>query len=111
MSWLENLIQKTTSSISGTTKHEIPEGVWTKCSACDQVLYRAELERNLNVCPKCGHHMHIRARVRLDSFLDKEGRVEIAGELEPKDILRFKDLRNIKTDLLLLRKNLAKKML
>ena len=52
MSWLENLIQKTTSSISGTTKHEIPEGVWTKCSACDQVLYRAELERNLNVCPK-----------------------------------------------------------
>ena len=53
MSWLENLIQKTTSSISGTTKHEIPEGVWTKCSACDQVLYRAELERNLNVCPKC----------------------------------------------------------
>ena len=96
MSWLENLIQKTTSSISGTTKHEIPEGVWTKCSACDQVLYRAELERNLNVCPKCGHHMHIRARVRLDSFLDKEGRVEIAGELEPKDILRFKDLKKYK---------------
>ncbi|MGN0893723.1 MAG: acetyl-CoA carboxylase, carboxyltransferase subunit beta, partial [Succinivibrio sp.] len=93
MSWLENLLHKTTSSIGGGVKHEIPEGVWTKCSSCDQVLYRAELERNLNVCPKCGHHMHIKARVRLDSFLDKDGRVELAGELEPKDILRFKDLK------------------
>lgn len=96
MSWLENLLHKTTSSITNSAKHEIPEGVWTKCSSCDQVLYRAELERNLNVCPKCGHHMHIKARVRLDSFLDKEGRLEIAGDLEPKDILKFKDLKKYK---------------
>lgn len=96
MSWLENLIQKTTSTIAGGTKHEIPEGVWTKCTACDQVLYRAELERNLNVCPKCGHHMHIKARVRLDNFLDKDGREELAGDLEPKDILKFKDLKKYK---------------
>lgn len=95
MSWLENLLHKATPSI-GTTKHEIPEGVWTKCSSCDQVLYRAELERNLNVCPKCGHHMHIKARVRLDSFLDKDGREEIAGDLEPKDVLKFKDLKKYK---------------
>ena len=59
-------------------------------------MYRAELERNLNVCPKCGHHMRIGARVRLDSFLDKDGRVEIAKELEPKDILKFKDLKKYK---------------
>ena len=96
MSWLENLLHKATPSIIGGTKHEIPEGVWTKCSACDQVLYRAELERNLNVCPKCGHHMHIKARVRLDSFLDKDGREELAEDLEPKDILKFKDLKKYK---------------
>ena len=96
MNWLENLLHKATPSIIGGNKHEIPEGVWTKCSSCDQVLYRAELERNLNVCPKCGHHMHIRARVRLDSFLDKEGREELGVDMEPKDILKFKDLKKYK---------------
>ncbi|MGN0914941.1 MAG: acetyl-CoA carboxylase, carboxyltransferase subunit beta [Succinivibrio sp.] len=93
MNWFENLVNKTVSSIGSSVKHEIPEGVWTKCSACDQVLYKAELDRNLNVCPKCGHHMHIKARVRLDNFLDASGREEIASDLEPKDILKFKDLK------------------
>ena len=95
-SWLERLANKVTSSMGNNTKHEIPEGVWTKCSACDQVLYRAELERNLNVCPKCGHHMHIKARVRLENFLDENDREELASELEPMDILKFKDLKKYK---------------
>ena len=95
-SWLERLANKVTSSMGNNTKHEIPDGVWTKCSACDQVLYRAELERNLNVCPKCGHHMHIKARVRLENFLDENDREELASELEPMDILKFKDLKKYK---------------
>ncbi len=89
MSWFDKVFQKNTPS----EKHEIPEGVWTKCEACQQVLYRAELERNLFVCPKCGHHMRIKARARLDAFLDKEGRIEIGTNFEPKDILKFKDLK------------------
>ena len=89
MSWFDKVFQKNTPS----EKHEIPEGVWTKCEACQQVLYRAELERNLFVCPKCGHHMRIKARARLEAFLDKEGRTEIGTNFEPKDILKFKDLK------------------
>ncbi len=89
MSWFDKVFQKNTPS----EKHEIPEGVWTKCEACQQVLYRAELERNLFVCPKCGHHMRIKARARLEAFLDKEGRIEIGTNYEPKDILKFKDLK------------------
>ncbi len=89
MSWFDKVFQKNTPS----EKHEIPEGVWTKCEACQQVLYRAELERNLFVCPKCGHHMRIKARARLEAFLDKEGRIEIGTNFEPKDILKFKDLK------------------
>ncbi len=89
ISWLEKILPKS----DGNSKHEIPEGVWTKCEACEQVLYRAELERNLNVCPKCGHHMRIKARTRLDAFLDPNGRQELGTDLEPKDILKFKDLK------------------
>lgn len=92
MNWLEKILPKSDNS----TKHEIPEGVWTKCDACEQVLYRAELERNLNVCPKCGHHMRIKARTRLDTFLDEQGRAELGAELEPKDVLKFKDLKRYK---------------
>lgn len=91
-SWLKRVLSRSDSQ----SKHEIPEGVWTKCDACEQVLYRAELERNLNVCPKCGHHMRIKARDRLNSFLDEVDKVEIASELEPKDILKFKDLKRYK---------------
>lgn len=96
MNWFENILKKTVGTNSSSSRHEIPEGVWTKCPSCEQVLYRAELERNLNVCPKCGHHMRIGARARLDSFLDKDGRIEIASEMEPKDVLKFKDLKKYK---------------
>ena len=92
MSWLEKILPRTSSS----ARRNIPEGVWTKCSACEQVLYRAELERNLEVCPKCDHHMRISARARLESFLDEQGRTEIGAELEPQDILKFKDSKRYK---------------
>lgn len=94
MSWLEKIFN--TSNIVSSRKASIPEGVWTKCTSCEQVLYSAELERNLEVCPKCDHHMRMKARKRLETFLDVEGRVEIGQELEPKDLLKFKDSKRYK---------------
>ncbi|MFC3396228.1 acetyl-CoA carboxylase, carboxyltransferase subunit beta [Brenneria rubrifaciens] len=94
MSWIERILNK--SNITPTRKANIPEGVWTKCDSCGQVLYRAELERNLEVCPKCDHHMRLSARARLQAFLDKEGSVELGSELEPKDVLKFRDSKKYK---------------
>ena len=94
MSWLEKIFN--TSNIVSSRKASIPEGVWTKCTSCEQVLYSAELERNLEVCPKCDHHMRMKARKRLETFLDAECRVEIGQELEPKDLLKFKDSKRYK---------------
>ncbi|QFU04440.1 Acetyl-coenzyme A carboxylase carboxyl transferase subunit beta [Pseudoalteromonas sp. THAF3] len=88
MSWLEKILPKTTKS-SG--KKEIPEGVWAKCTSCDSILYKAELEKAMNVCPKCDHHMRISARKRLELFLDDAGRAELGEQHEPKDVLKFKD--------------------
>ncbi len=94
MSWIERILNK--SNITPTRKANIPEGVWTKCDSCGQVLYRAELERNLEVCPKCDHHMRLSARARLTAFLDKDSVVELGSELEPKDALKFKDSKKYK---------------
>ena len=88
MSWLEKILPKTTKS-SG--KKEIPEGVWAKCTSCDAILYKAELEKAMNVCPKCDHHMRITARKRLELFLDDAGRSELGAQFEPKDVLKFRD--------------------
>jgi acetyl-CoA carboxylase carboxyl transferase subunit beta len=94
MSWFEKLIP---SKIRTTARsRSVPEGVWCKCPSCDNVLYRAELERNLHVCPKCDHHQRITARNRLESFLDEKGRVEIASEVKPVDVLKFKDSKKYK---------------
>ncbi len=90
MSWFKNLLPATIRT-EGGSKKAIPEGIWSKCPQCDVVLYRPEMERNIDVCPKCGHHMRIGARRRLDSFLDEEGREEIGADLEPVDTLKFKD--------------------
>jgi acetyl-CoA carboxylase carboxyl transferase subunit beta len=90
MSWFEKLVPSRIRTET-TEKRAVPEGLWSKCVSCDAVLYRAEQERNLDVCPKCGHHMRIGARRRLDSFLDPEPREEIAADIEPIDILKFKD--------------------
>ncbi|GAB2665571.1 acetyl-CoA carboxylase, carboxyltransferase subunit beta [Vibrio panuliri] len=94
MSWLEKILEK--SNIVSSRKASIPEGVWTKCTSCEQVLYHAELERNLEVCPKCDHHMRMRARRRLETFLDETNRVELANDLEPQDKLKFKDSKRYK---------------
>ncbi len=93
MSWFENLIP---SKIRTERKKNVPEGLWTKCAACNAILYKVELERNLEVCPKCDHHMRITARRRLESFLDPEPREEIGETLEPIDILKFKDSKKYK---------------
>lgn len=107
MSWLEKILTK--SSIVSSRKASIPEGVWTKCTSCEQVLYHAELERNLEVCPKCGHHMRMKARRRLESFLDEQNRVELANDLEPQDKLKFKDSKRYKDRIAAAQKNSGEK--
>ena len=90
MSWFEKLVP-TRIRTEGIQKRTVPEGLWAKCPSCNAILYRAELERNLDVCPKCGYHNRIGARRRLDTFLDPEPREEIAPGLEAEDPLKFKD--------------------
>ncbi|EGQ7965476.1 acetyl-CoA carboxylase carboxyltransferase subunit beta [Vibrio vulnificus] len=107
MSWLEKLLDK--KNIVSTRKSSVPDGVWTQCPSCEQVLYRAALTENLEVCPKCNHHMRLSARQRLERFLDKEGRAELASELEPIDLLHFKDLKRYKERLTLAQKSTGEK--
>lgn len=94
MSWLEKLLpSKVGSNTQQAERKNIPEGLWLKCPSCDTVLYKTDLEQNQNVCPKCSHHMRLRARARLDHLLDGEGRWEIGQEVLPVDALKFKDSR------------------
>jgi acetyl-CoA carboxylase carboxyl transferase subunit beta len=93
MSWLDKIVPASVRRGQEERKAAVPEGLWSKCSKCDAVLYRPELERNLDVCPKCGHHMRVGARRRLDIFLDAEPRTEICTDVEPVDRLKFKDLK------------------
>ncbi len=90
MSWFEKLMPSRIRT-EGGAKKAVPEGLWSKCPSCNAVLYRAEVERNLDVCPKCAYHNRIGARKRLDLFLDPEPREEIGADLEPGDPLKFKD--------------------
>ena len=89
MSWFEKLMPSRISTEKRT--RSVPEGVWIKCPQCDAQLYRNELERNLQVCPKCEHHMRIGARQRLDFFLDPDSQQELSAGLEPQDPLKFRD--------------------
>ncbi|HGS4741313.1 TPA: acetyl-CoA carboxylase, carboxyltransferase subunit beta [Vibrio parahaemolyticus] len=107
MSWLEKILDK--KNTINTRKASIPEGVWTKCPSCDQVLYRIALKENLEVCPKCQHHLRMSARHRLDSFLDKGERIELASEYEPKDLFNFKDKKRYKERLALSQKSTGEK--
>jgi acetyl-CoA carboxylase carboxyl transferase subunit beta len=91
MTWFEKIMPSRIKTERRT--RSVPEGLWMKCAACDAVLYRAELERNLHVCPKCGHHMRIGARERLEYFLDTEGLEELADNIEPEDPLKFRDTK------------------
>jgi acetyl-CoA carboxylase carboxyl transferase subunit beta len=94
MSWLQKLLPpKIKRGDTSARNKSIPEGLWSKCEGCESVLYRSDLEGNLSVCPKCGHHHRLRARRRLDLTLDAEGRVEIGAEVTPVDALKFKDSR------------------
>ena len=108
MSWFEKLMP-TSIRTDATSKGAVPEGLWTKCTSCSAVLYRAELERNQDVCPKCNQHMRVFGRRRLDLFLDKEAREEIANNLVPVDKYKFKDSKKYKDRLLVAQKNTGEK--
>lgn len=96
MSWFEILLPKTIRTERSSKRGIVPEGLWTKCPSCNAILYNTELERNLSVCPKCEHHLRISARVRLNMFLDEEGREEIGKNIKPIDPLKFKDTKKYK---------------
>ena len=107
MSWFKKLMPSRINTQGGS--RSVPEGLWTKCPACNAVLYRADLERNLDVCPKCSHHIRINARRRLDIFLDENERVEIGETLEPVDVLKFKDSKRYKDRITQAQKNTDEK--
>lgn len=91
MSWLEKLLPSKIQQTDPNERRTVPEGLWVKCPSCETVLYKTDLEQNINVCPKCGHHHRMGARARLDAFLDPEGRFEIGQEVVPVDALKFRD--------------------
>lgn len=96
MSWFEKLLPGRIRTDGSRSRHTMPEGLWSKCQVCQAVLYKAELDRHLNVCPKCAHHLRIGARLRLEKFLDPQPRQEIALDLAPKDFLKFRDSKKYK---------------
>ncbi len=105
------LVDKLIPSImrSEVKKSSVPEGLWHKCPSCDAVLYRPELEKTLDVCPKCNHHMRIGARARIDIFLDADGRSELGADLEPVDRLKFRDGKKYKDRLTAAQKQTGEK--
>ena len=107
MTWFEKIIPSRIKTERRT--RSVPEGLWIKCPACDAVLYRAEIERNLQVCPKCSHHMRIEARDRLERFLDEGTGLEIAGEVEPEDPLKFRDNKKYRDRLTVAQKTVGEK--
>lgn len=104
MNWFKKLVPSRIRT-EAKSRRNIPEGVWQKCVACHAVLYHAELERNLHVCPKCGHHMRIGARERLEQFLDPGSAREIAASVAPVDVLKFRDSKKYKDRLSLAQKS------
>lgn len=94
MSWFKKILPSRDKT--SANRRTVPEGIWTKCEGCNEVLYRAELSRNLEVCPKCNQHMRISARIRLEHFLDEENIEEIAADVKPVDILKFRDSKKYK---------------
>lgn len=95
MSWFEKLMPSRIRT-DNANKRGVPEGLWVRCEGCDATLYRPEVERNLDVCPKCGHHRRMHARRRLETFLDEQGREEIAENIESSDVLKFRDSKKYK---------------
>ena len=96
MSWIDKILPSVGRSADTGKTRSIPEGLWKKCPRCEAVLYRDNLQENLDVCPKCDHHLRISARRRLEIFLDKENQEELGTDIIPSDILKFKDLKKYK---------------
>ena len=112
MSWIDKILPsgiRSPDTSENAGSNNMPEGVWRKCVKCDAVLYRPELEKNLEVCPKCDHHMRLGARARLGVFLDPEGREELATDVEPVDQLKFKDLKRYRDRLIAAQKSTGEK--
>lgn len=108
MNWFDKLMPGSIRT-EASSKRGVPEGLWAKCPGCNAVLYRAELERNLEVCPKCSHHNRLGARRRLETFLDPEPREEVGVDIESVDPLKFKDLKKYKERLAVAQKQTAEK--
>lgn len=108
MSWLDKILPSRIRA-EKESKGSVPEGLWHKCLNCDAVIYRAEFEKNLNVCPKCNHHGRISARKRADIILDSEGKIEIFTDIMPVDMLNFKDKEKYKDKLLSTQKRTGEK--
>ncbi len=108
MSWIDKILPSGIRP-AGARRANVPEGVWRKCVKCEAMLYGPELERNLEVCPKCDHHMRIGARTRIDWFLDEQGREELATDVEPVDRLKFKDLKRYRDRLSAAQKSTGEK--
>lgn len=108
MSWLDKILPSRIRA-EKESKGSVPEGLWHKCLNCDAVIYRAEFEKNLNVCPKCNHHGRISARKRADIILDSEGKMEIFTDIMPVDMLNFKDKEKYKDKLLSTQKRTGEK--
>lgn len=99
MNWIDKIVPtiiRSDSKGANERRNSVPEGLWKKCPKCEAVLYRPELDRYLDVCPKCDHHMRLGARRRFDSFLDADGRTELFADLKPIDRLKFKDIKKYK---------------
>jgi acetyl-CoA carboxylase carboxyl transferase subunit beta len=96
MSWFESLLPSKIRTSGISDKKNVPEGLWAKCDSCDAIIYRAELERNQEVCTKCDHHMRVSGRRRLGHFFDEDSQVEIAANIESDDILKFRDDKKYK---------------
>lgn len=94
MSWLDKIPQKIQRVVGSVQKRNVPEGLWSKCDACQTVLYKTDLESNLEVCPKCNHHNRISARSRIHYLLDPDNRLEIGANVQPVDALKFKDSKS-----------------
>ncbi|MBX2857996.1 MAG: acetyl-CoA carboxylase, carboxyltransferase subunit beta [Cellvibrionaceae bacterium] len=110
MSWLDKIVPSVARrNEEKRNASKVPEGLWKKCTKCDAVLYRPELEKNLDVCPKCDHHMRIGARRRLQIVLDEEGREEIATEVLPVDRLKFRDVKKYRDRLTTAQKTTGEK--
>ncbi|KJV05504.1 acetyl-CoA carboxylase, carboxyltransferase subunit beta [Methylocucumis oryzae] len=104
MSWFEKLRPAIIRTDASVKKNTVPEGLWNKCPSCHAILYNLELEKNSSVCPKCGHHLRISARARLDMFLDEGNKEEIAKTMKPVDPLKFKDIKKYKERITLAQK-------